>query len=252
MTLSPPVGSVISLTGSNPMHPKAMEYLSSMGISIFLDVHAEDILHRLEQMKVNRIVGQESGITMADILKYRQQFYERHYDIRVICEANEPVHSVVNKVVAELQWYNGYRGFVSTRMADAGYQQGFNDVVLEGLACDGGLYVPAAASFPRLSQQQWERLVALDYKGRALRVLEKWIHPSEMHPSMLASYLQDAYSPDHFGCAQVVPVKHLQGNQYIMELFHGPTASFKDLALQLLPKFFEHALQQSTQQPMPR
>ena len=51
-----------------------------------------------------------------------------------------------------------------------------------------------------------------------------------------------------FSLFQTVPVIHLEGNQYISELFHGATASFKDAALQLMPQFFHHAVQEQSGQ----
>ena len=52
---------VISLSGSNPMHKKAMEHVKSLGTVVYLDVEDGDILNRLAEMKVNRIVGQNEG-----------------------------------------------------------------------------------------------------------------------------------------------------------------------------------------------
>jgi len=52
---------VVSLSGSNPMHKEAMEYIKSLGIVVYLDVEDEEILNRLAAMKVNRIVGQNEG-----------------------------------------------------------------------------------------------------------------------------------------------------------------------------------------------
>ena len=52
---------VISLSGSNPMHKKAMEHVKSLGTVVYLDVEGGDILNRLAEMKVNRIVGQNEG-----------------------------------------------------------------------------------------------------------------------------------------------------------------------------------------------
>jgi len=72
MTL--PDNCIVSLSGSNPLHPDAMRWIRSSGRVIFLDVDYSDILARLSTMKVDRIVGR--GRDMADNLQYRQQFYE--------------------------------------------------------------------------------------------------------------------------------------------------------------------------------
>jgi len=65
---------IVSLSGSNPLHHGSMKHIKSLGNVIFLDVANTDILQRLSRMKVDRIVGQSQS--MADILAYRQQFYE--------------------------------------------------------------------------------------------------------------------------------------------------------------------------------
>ncbi len=92
-------------------------------------------------------------------------------------------------------------GYASTRGAD-GSDKTFCDVVLDGLAPDGGLYVmnDSPASF---TKQQLKRLVPLSYAERALRILEQWINPSHLHPSTLMQMTQNAYSFDNFDCNKV-------------------------------------------------
>lgn len=80
------------------------------GLVVYLDVQKEDILQRLNAMKVNRILGQEKGIEMDEILTYRRQFYEKNYDIRVICEANEAVESIAAKVHEAIKRHYNYIG----------------------------------------------------------------------------------------------------------------------------------------------
>lgn len=65
---------IVSLSGSNPLHAGAMKHIQSLGNIVFLDAPHADILSRLSQMKVDRIVGH--GLALADNLVYRQQFYE--------------------------------------------------------------------------------------------------------------------------------------------------------------------------------
>ena len=88
---------------------------------------------------------------------------------------------------------------------------------------------------------QWERLVDCSYQDRAMRILEAWISPEELHPSLLKGMIHKAYS-HNFQHQDIAPVVRLNDNEYILELFHGPTASFKDLALQLTPQFFDRAV----------
>ena len=74
-----------------------------------------------------------------------------------------------------------------------------------------------------------------------MRILEHWILPEELHPSLLCKMIDQAYS-NNFQNQNIAPVVHLNKNEVILELFHGPTASFKDLALQLTPQFFDRAV----------
>ncbi|KAL4225963.1 Threonine synthase-like 1 [Mactra antiquata] len=233
--------SVISLTGSNPMHSDGMAHIAKTGTVVFLDIHMEDIIERLERMKVNRIVGQNDGTSMSEILKYRQQFYERWYDARVICERNEDPTSVAEKVLNKLSSLESSdsQGYVSTRGLDLGDKQ-FNDVLLKGLADDGGLIVPRR-NIPKLSLGQLSRMVNMSYTERALRVLEQWINWRELRPQDLKKCIDNAYNSKTFSNPDICPVFSLDGNQFIQELFHGPTASFKDIALQLMPQLFVKA-----------
>ncbi|XP_060082202.1 threonine synthase-like 1 [Ylistrum balloti] len=238
-------GKVISLTGSNPMYKPAMEHIARTGTVIFLDTPSHDIVRRLEEMKVNRIVGQTEGMSMETLLKYRQQFYEGSYDVRVIVEENETPDSITNKVFLALSRLKMKPGYVSTRQSEQnGNRSSFSDIILKGLAPDGGLFVPASG-LPAISTGEMKRMIECKYHVRALRILEKCIQPSDLHPSILSRFLSTAYSSDNFGCSKMFPVRHLHDNQYLLELFHGPTASFKDAALQLMPQLFVEALRAS-------
>lgn len=94
-----------------------------------------------------------AGISMSEILQYRKQFYESSYDIRVVCARGDSIEEIANKTVKRLQELRHDKRFTSTRreyseLNDA--SSGFLDVVLEGLAPDGGLYVPT--KIPHLTQ----------------------------------------------------------------------------------------------------
>lgn len=240
-------GCVISLTGSNPLHSNAMRHLKRSGIALYLDVDTEDIIERLCRMKVNRIVGQVPGVPMREILEYRKQFYEKWLDARVFCGRGDTIEEVAEKVVRLLDKYQDAESetYISTRSrrpaSDADVKL-FSDVAVEGLAPDGGLYVPNKG-FPKLEPSEWMRLADMSYPERALIILEKCIHPIDIAPAELRSMVNRAYGPN-FASKLVAPVKHLTENQYVLELFHGPTASFKDLALQLMPQLFAHCLPQ--------
>jgi threonine synthase len=88
-----------------------------------------------------------------------------------------------------------------------------------------------------MSLGELERLIGLSYPEIALRVMERF-SLGTLHPSHLRTLLWQAYAPFH---GKILPVRHLQKNQYLMETFHGPTASFKDLSLQLLPRLMQAA-----------
>ena len=125
--------------------------------------------------------------------------------------------------------------YVSTR-GDAPILD-FGDVLLEGLASDGGLYVPDG--LPTISPSDLADFAGLEYHEVATRVLAPFVAPS-LSPDELALMAQDAYST--FTHTDVVPVSGLDAGEHLVELFWGPTLSFKDVALQLLGRLFEHEL----------
>lgn len=238
-------GCVVSLTGSNPLHAPGMQHLKGSGVVVYLDVDSEDVVQRLSGMKVDRIVGQETGASMRDILRYRKQFYEKWLDVRVLCGRGDTVEDVAEKVLKALERYQNHaeETYVSTRsdgMESSSQKTYFSDVVVEGLAPDGGLYVPKNG-FPNINAREWRRLTDMSYPERALLLLEKCIHPLDVSALDLRTMVFKAYG-SNFSSEAVAPVKHLIHNQYIQELFHGPTASFKDLALQLMPQLFAYCL----------
>jgi threonine synthase len=124
--------------------------------------------------------------------------------------------------------------YVSTRgRAEA---SGFVDVLLGGLAEDGGLYVPAA--WPELPPAT-ELDAASGYADTARRVVAPFVG-EDVGPVDLARSCDDAYRG--FGHPAVVPLVQIDDRQWLAELFHGPTLSFKDVALQLVGRLFDHVL----------
>ncbi|XP_017261902.1 threonine synthase-like 1 [Kryptolebias marmoratus] len=238
-------GCVVSLTGSNPLHAEAMRHVTQSGLIVYLDVDNEDIIQRLSRMKVDRIVGQEAGVSMRDILLYRKQFYEKWLDVRVFCGTGDTVEEVVEKVLLAVERYQKHdeETYLSTRCDRAklsNQKSYFSDVIVEGLAADGGLYVPKNG-FPKIGTSEWRRLASMSYPERALVLLEKCIHPLDVSVLDLRTMIFKAYG-SNFSSERVAPVKNLVHNLFVQELFHGPTASFKDLALQLMPQLFAHCL----------
>ncbi len=114
---------------------------------------------------------------------------------------------------------------------------GFEDVLLTGLARDGGLYVPT--HWPQLSADTFRKLRGASYEDAAFTVLHPFIGgavPDAELKSMLASAYGD------FGHPAVAPLKQLDDNHWLLELFHGPTLAFKDVAMQLLARLMDGAL----------
>lgn len=239
---------VISLSGSNPLHTASMKRLGETGTVVYLDVPISDILRRLHKMKTDRIVGQGNGATMSDVLQYRLQFYEKFYDIRVIVAKGQTCESIAERVIDHLEAFRAGKLYLSTRENWSTNQEGvlksFSDTIIQGFAQDGGLFAPAY-DIPKFSLEEIERIVDLSYEERALRLLQKWIPSSQLDSGSLRKFLSNAYGTGNFEDSSVCPVRHLDGNQYLSELYHGPTASFKDLSLQLMPQLFRHAVEKS-------
>ncbi len=114
---------------------------------------------------------------------------------------------------------------------------GFMDVTLAGLARDGGLYVPE--SWPRLSAETIASFAGKPYAEVAVEVIRPFVGDtiSEAELSRLA---REAYGT--FRHPAVVPVVQFGAGTFLLELFHGPTLAFKDVAMQLLARLMDHAL----------
>jgi threonine synthase len=113
----------------------------------------------------------------------------------------------------------------------------FEDVLLAGLANDGGLYVPEA--WPVLDEAEIAALGGLTYPEMATRLMAPFIGDA-MTAEEFAALVADAYAG--FDHAAVAPLRQLDGNEWLLELFHGPTFAFKDIALQVLGRLFDHVL----------
>jgi threonine synthase len=119
----------------------------------------------------------------------------------------------------------------------------FRDVTLAGLAKDGGLYLPE--SWPSFSAAQITALRGLSYVDTAVAVMLPFVEGT-LSEDDLRRLCSQAYG--RFAHAAVVPLAQLDERQWLLELFHGPTLAFKDVALQLLGLLFERFLTGSTQQ----
>jgi threonine synthase len=113
----------------------------------------------------------------------------------------------------------------------------FAGVLLAGLAEDGGLYVPE--TWPQFVAADWRALRGLPYAELAARVMRPFVG-DEIPFATLQSLCRDAYAG--FGHPAVAPLVQLDSNLWAQELFHGPTLAFKDMAMQLLGRLFDHVL----------
>ncbi len=121
--------------------------------------------------------------------------------------------------------------YVSTR--GSAPELGFDDVLLAGLATDGGLYVPE--EWPALRHASRSR----SYVDRAVEVMLPFVEP-DLDEITLTHLCSEAYAT--FRHPAVVPLVQIGHRQWVQELFHGPTLAFKDVALQLVGRMFDHLL----------
>jgi threonine synthase len=114
---------------------------------------------------------------------------------------------------------------------------GFSDAVLTGLARDGGLYVPA--EWPQFSPADIRSMRGLSYPDLAIRVLTPFLG-GEIAASVFERLVREAYAT--FRHEAVCPLVQTGANTFVLELFHGPTLAFKDVAMQLLARLMDHVL----------
>ena len=125
--------------------------------------------------------------------------------------------------------------YISTR--GQAPELGFDDVLLSGLARDGGLYVPE--QWPEFSADEIAAFADLPYTELALRVIRPFVGGA-IDDGALAGIIDAAYS--RFDAPGIAPIKEIGDNEYLLELFHGPTLAFKDMAMQVLGPLFDHVL----------
>jgi threonine synthase len=114
---------------------------------------------------------------------------------------------------------------------------GFDDVLLAGLAADGGLYVPE--TWPQVSAAEFASFAGLDYARLAARIMAPFVKGSVLEHK-LHDLTQRAYAS--FTHAAVAPMVQTGANEWLLELFHGPTLAFKDFALQCVGLMFDEVL----------
>ena len=139
--------------------------------------------------------------------------------------------------------------YISTRGAGVGERHTFSDILLGGLAKDGGLYLPNA--YPRVSADELARWRTLPYADLAYEVLRKFsddIPADDLRELTRRTYTAEVYCNvrDEENAAQITPLKTLGVEEgaplSLLELSNGPTLAFKDMAMQLLGNLFEYTL----------
>jgi threonine synthase len=127
--------------------------------------------------------------------------------------------------------------YLSTR--DRNARLSASEAIVLGLARDGGLCTPV--SFPHLPENAIEKLSAMNYPQRAAYVMKLFL--DEFSEEELKTYTERAYAvPSKFDHPDVAPVAALRDGTYMLELWHGPTCAFKDMALQMLPQLLTASL----------
>ncbi len=125
--------------------------------------------------------------------------------------------------------------YISTR--GGALEASFTDVLLAALARDGGLFVPKA--WPRFTPAEIAAFKGKPYADVAFAVIQPFVGGA-IPDADLARMIREAYAT--FDAAEVAPLRKLRDGEYFLELFHGPTLAFKDVAMQLLARLMDHAL----------
>jgi threonine synthase len=126
--------------------------------------------------------------------------------------------------------------YISTR--GAGAPRPFSDILLEGLAPDGGLYLPQ--TYPRIDAATLARWRRLGYPELAFELLSHFI--DDVPAPDLRALVRNTYRAEIFGDARITPLKTVQPGLHLQALSNGPTLAFKDIAMQLLGNLFEYEL----------
>ena len=126
--------------------------------------------------------------------------------------------------------------YVSTR--DKSLRMTAAQAIVRGLAPDGGLMTPEA--FPHLPHGALEQLKDMSYQQRAVYVMQSFLQ--DFSSAELSAFAAAAYGNGKFSHPDVAPVRSVDGNTWCLELWHGPTCAFKDMALQMLPHLLTASL----------
>ncbi len=138
--------------------------------------------------------------------------------------------------------------YISTR--GQAPKQSFLQILLGGLAPDGGLYLPER--YPQFSGAELEFMRGMDYRQLAFTLLSRLaedIEPDDLRALIDQTYTTQTYSHGRADSdfSQITPLRRLEDGLFLLELSNGPTLAFKDMAMQLLGNLFEYALEQADQ-----
>ncbi|MEO8102487.1 MAG: threonine synthase [Betaproteobacteria bacterium] len=131
--------------------------------------------------------------------------------------------------------------YVSTRGAGSApedHPKTFCDILLEGLAPDGGLFLPQA--YPILDSEELAALRPLGYPELAYQLISRFA--DDIPAEDLKAILKKTYTADVFGNAEITPVRTLEPGLHLLQCSNGPTLAFKDIAMQFLGHLFEYVL----------
>lgn len=128
----------------------------------------------------------------------------------------------------------------STRNKNLKYTS--KEAIRQGLSPDGGLFVPEV--IPCITQDELKKWISLDYRQRAKKIFSLFL--TDYSREELDACVDEAYTPAKFSSLEIAPVVSLGEGLYILELWHGPTSAFKDMALQILPQFLTTAVRSSS------
>ncbi len=130
--------------------------------------------------------------------------------------------------------------FISTRLSAPALS--FKEVVFQGLASDGGLYVPEF--LPKFSDKKFCEMSKMTYEELFFEITHHFIN-REIDDESYKNLIKKTYSS--FSHQAIAPLKQISHNHFILELFHGPTLAFKDFALQFLGNLLQHFLDKDNQ-----
>ena len=126
--------------------------------------------------------------------------------------------------------------YISTRDKNTTYLA--SQAIAQGLAPDGGLMTPAY--LPKLPGKSLSDLKEMSYQQRAVYIMKLFL--DEFSVKELTEFAAAAYGPEKFDTPAVAPVRALDDGTFCLELWHGPTCAFKDMALQMLPHLLTASL----------